>query len=116
MRMAHGLSLVAVVGEIDTIRAMTATYRQLDHQYGGGHARDTVARYLHQGVTPLLTDGRYQFDRRPRAEEDNPATWRPTAKSATPESRGGCYACRCDRRLFVPNERSESADVLTRRS
>ncbi|WFE61773.1 helix-turn-helix transcriptional regulator [Micromonospora sp. WMMD712] len=45
--------------EIDTIRAMTATYRQLDNQYGGGHARDTVARYLHQEVTPLLTNGRY---------------------------------------------------------
>ncbi|MFG1893319.1 helix-turn-helix domain-containing protein [Micromonospora zamorensis] len=45
--------------EIDTIRAMTATYRQLDNQYGGGHARDTVSRYLHQEVTPLLTDGRY---------------------------------------------------------
>ncbi|WP_027659822.1 helix-turn-helix domain-containing protein [Salinispora fenicalii] len=45
--------------EIDTIRAMTATYRQLDNQYGGGHARDTVARYLHQEVTPLLTDGRF---------------------------------------------------------
>lgn len=38
---------------------MTATYRRLDNQYGGGHARDTVARYLHQEVTPLLTDGRY---------------------------------------------------------
>ncbi|WP_431729797.1 helix-turn-helix domain-containing protein [Verrucosispora sp. TAA-831] len=45
--------------EIDTIRAMTVTYRQLDNQYGGGHARDTVARYLHQEVTPLLTNGRY---------------------------------------------------------
>lgn len=45
--------------EIDTIRAMTGTYRQLDNQYGGGHARDTVARYLHQEVTPLLTDGRF---------------------------------------------------------
>ncbi|MFI6785161.1 helix-turn-helix domain-containing protein [Micromonospora sp. NPDC050276] len=45
--------------EIDTIRAMTATYRQLDNQYGGGHARDTVVRCLHQEVTPLLTDGRY---------------------------------------------------------
>ncbi|PTA42901.1 helix-turn-helix domain-containing protein [Micromonospora sp. RP3T] len=45
--------------QIDTIRAMTATYRGLDNQYGGGHARDTVARYLHQEVTPLLIDGRY---------------------------------------------------------
>lgn len=45
--------------DIDTIREMTATYRRLDNQYGGGHARTTVARYLHQEVTPLLTDGRY---------------------------------------------------------
>lgn len=26
---------------------MTAAYRRLDSQYGGGHARDTVARYAH---------------------------------------------------------------------
>lgn len=45
--------------DIDTIREMTSTYRRLDNQYGGGHARATVARYLHQEVTPLLTDGRY---------------------------------------------------------
>ena len=45
--------------DIDTIREMTATYRRLDNQYGGGHARNTVARYLDQEVTPLLTDGRY---------------------------------------------------------
>ncbi|MFX0591258.1 helix-turn-helix domain-containing protein [Melissospora conviva] len=46
--------------EIDTIRAMTVTYRQLDNQYGGGQARDAVARYLHEEVTPLLVDGRYE--------------------------------------------------------
>ncbi|MFF5215942.1 helix-turn-helix domain-containing protein [Micromonospora sp. NPDC000442] len=45
--------------DIDTIREMTATYRRLDNQYGGGHARDNVTRYLHQEVTPLLTQGRY---------------------------------------------------------
>ncbi|MFF4894301.1 helix-turn-helix domain-containing protein [Micromonospora chersina] len=45
--------------DIDTIREMSATYRRLDNQYGGGHVRDTVARYLHQEVTPLLTDGQY---------------------------------------------------------
>ncbi|WP_422733237.1 helix-turn-helix domain-containing protein [Micromonospora sp. WMMD558] len=45
--------------DIDTIREMSATYRRLDNHYGGGHARDTVARYLHQEVTPLLTDGQY---------------------------------------------------------
>lgn len=50
-----------VVGqpEIDTIREMTATYRRLDNQYGGGHARDAVVRYLHREIAPLLTDGRY---------------------------------------------------------
>lgn len=45
--------------DIDTIRAMSTTYRSLDNQYGGGHARNAVTRYLHQEVTPLLTDGRY---------------------------------------------------------
>ncbi|MEV2238466.1 helix-turn-helix transcriptional regulator [Micromonospora sp. NPDC049891] len=45
--------------DIDTIREMTATYRRLDNQYGGGHARANVTRYLHQEVTPLLTEGRY---------------------------------------------------------
>ncbi|TDC33599.1 XRE family transcriptional regulator [Micromonospora sp. 15K316] len=51
-----------VVGtpDIDTIRAMSANYRQLDNQHGGGHARDAVARYLHQDVAPLLTEGRYE--------------------------------------------------------
>ncbi|MGC4803724.1 helix-turn-helix domain-containing protein [Micromonospora sp. DT233] len=51
--------------DIDTIREMTATYRRLDNQYGGGHARETVVRYLHQEVAPILTEGRY-----------NPATGR----------------------------------------
>jgi transcriptional regulator with XRE-family HTH domain len=45
--------------DIDTIREVTATYRRLDNQYGGGHARTAVTRYLHQEVTPLLTDGHY---------------------------------------------------------
>lgn len=45
--------------DIDTIREMTATYRRLDNQYGGGHARDNVVRYLHHEVTPLVTEGRY---------------------------------------------------------
>ncbi|MFE9960595.1 helix-turn-helix domain-containing protein [Micromonospora sp. NPDC005299] len=45
--------------DIDTIREMTTTYRRLDNQYGGGHARDAVSRYVHQEVAPLLNDGRY---------------------------------------------------------
>ncbi|MGK5675969.1 helix-turn-helix domain-containing protein [Micromonospora sp. URMC 106] len=50
-----------IVGQpdIDTIREMATTYRRLDNQYGGGHARDTVARYLNHEVTPLVTEGRY---------------------------------------------------------
>ncbi|MEU5907509.1 helix-turn-helix domain-containing protein [Micromonospora sp. NPDC047467] len=46
--------------DIETIREMTATYRRLDNQYGGGHARAAVVRYLHQEVTPLLHNGRYE--------------------------------------------------------
>jgi transcriptional regulator with XRE-family HTH domain/tetratricopeptide (TPR) repeat protein len=45
--------------EIETIREMTGTYRRLDNQYGGGHARNAVARYLDQEITPLLEEGRY---------------------------------------------------------
>ncbi|MGW3785682.1 helix-turn-helix domain-containing protein [Micromonospora chokoriensis] len=45
--------------DIDTIREMTSTYRRLDNQHGGGHARETLARYLNHEVTPLLTEGRY---------------------------------------------------------
>ncbi|AXO32601.1 helix-turn-helix domain-containing protein [Micromonospora sp. B006] len=45
--------------DIDTIRQMTATYRRLDNQYGGGHARDNVTRFLHHEVAPLVTEGRY---------------------------------------------------------
>lgn len=45
--------------DIDTIREMTSTYRRLDNQYGGGHARDNVVRYLNQEAAPLVTEGRY---------------------------------------------------------
>ncbi|MFI6270976.1 helix-turn-helix domain-containing protein [Micromonospora zamorensis] len=46
--------------DIETIREMSATYRRLDNQYGGGHSRFAVARYLHQEVTPILKDGHYE--------------------------------------------------------
>jgi transcriptional regulator with XRE-family HTH domain len=50
-----------VVGtpDVDTIREVTSAYRRLDNQYGGGHAREAVARYLDQEVAPLLRDGRF---------------------------------------------------------
>ncbi|MFI7603073.1 helix-turn-helix domain-containing protein [Actinoplanes sp. NPDC049681] len=45
--------------DVGTIREVTATYRRLDDEYGGGHARDAVARYLHTEVAPLLQEGRF---------------------------------------------------------
>lgn len=45
--------------DIGTIREVTATYRRLDDEYGGGHARDAVARYLDGEVAPLLQEGRF---------------------------------------------------------
>lgn len=40
--------------DVDAVRAMTATFRDLDNQVGGGRVRPTVAQYLHSSVGPLL--------------------------------------------------------------
>lgn len=45
----HSGSRSAGQPDIDTIREVAATYRRLDNQYGGGHARNTVAQYLDRG-------------------------------------------------------------------
>jgi len=45
--------------DVDTIREMTTTFRRLDNQYGGGHVRESVVRYLDREVAPLLQDGRF---------------------------------------------------------
>ncbi len=45
--------------DVDMIREMTGTLRQLDNQYGGGRTRATVARYLSGDIAPLLHDGRF---------------------------------------------------------
>jgi hypothetical protein len=49
-----------LVGEpdIEMIRRITAVYRALDNQYGGGHVRDSVVRFLSNEVADLLA-GRY---------------------------------------------------------
>ncbi|OLB81588.1 MAG: hypothetical protein AUI14_02780 [Actinobacteria bacterium 13_2_20CM_2_71_6] len=49
------------VGEpdVDTIRRVTSTFRALDNQYGGGHIRVPVVRFLDAEVAPLLLNGRY---------------------------------------------------------
>jgi hypothetical protein len=44
---------------IESIRAMTKTFRSLDNRFGGGHARDSVIRYLATEVAPLIRDGRF---------------------------------------------------------
>ena len=41
------------------IREMTATFRKLDNQFGGGQPRASLVRYLSHEVAPLLIDGRY---------------------------------------------------------
>lgn len=40
--------------DVETVRRMTSTLRTLDNQYGGGHIRETVVRFLDADVAPLL--------------------------------------------------------------
>lgn len=49
------------VGEANVagIRDLTATFRRLDNQFGGGHARTSVVQYLADEVAPLLKHGSY---------------------------------------------------------
>ena len=44
--------------DIETVRRMTSTYRTLDNQFGGGHIRDSLVRFLNADVTELI-NGRY---------------------------------------------------------
>ncbi|MGW4799327.1 hypothetical protein ACWEPC_43615 [Nonomuraea sp. NPDC004297] len=50
----HGRGGRAGAGEVARLRAATAAFADLDDQYGGGHARASVAAYLSREVTPLL--------------------------------------------------------------
>ena len=45
--------------DVDMIREMTGTFRQLDNQYGGGQMRTTAVRYLDAEIAPLLRNGRF---------------------------------------------------------
>jgi transcriptional regulator with XRE-family HTH domain len=45
--------------DVDMIREMTGTFRQLDNQFGGGRLRQTMVRYLDSEIAPLLRDGRF---------------------------------------------------------
>lgn len=44
--------------DVEVVRRITAAYRELDNQFGGGHIRDSVVRFLDGEVSALLR-GRY---------------------------------------------------------
>jgi transcriptional regulator with XRE-family HTH domain/tetratricopeptide (TPR) repeat protein len=48
--------------DVQIIREMAQTFRQLDNRFGGGHARSALTNYLACDVSPLLREGRYQDD------------------------------------------------------
>ena len=43
--------------EVEAIRRLTGTFRELDNRFGGGYARSTVVQYLHAEVAPMLREG-----------------------------------------------------------
>jgi hypothetical protein len=45
--------------DVETVRRATSMFRMLDNEYGGGHVRERVVRFLNAEVTPLLRDGRF---------------------------------------------------------
>jgi len=53
----HGERLVGLP-DIEMIKSITATYRTLDNQFGGGRVRDSVVRFLEGDVAAVL-QGRY---------------------------------------------------------
>jgi transcriptional regulator with XRE-family HTH domain len=46
--------------DVETIRAITATYRGLDNRFGGGHSRSAVLRYLQLEVLPCVHSGDFR--------------------------------------------------------
>jgi hypothetical protein len=47
------------MADIETVRAMTNTFRQLDNKFGGGHSRSQANAYLTAIVDPMVGNGRY---------------------------------------------------------
>ena len=45
--------------DVEAIREVTKTFLRLDNLFGGGRARPTVIRYLHDEIAPLLRQGNY---------------------------------------------------------
>ncbi|MEU5694203.1 helix-turn-helix transcriptional regulator [Actinosynnema sp. NPDC020468] len=46
--------------EVEVMRGMTRTFRQLDNRFGGGHARSVVGNYLVGEAVPMLRGGRFR--------------------------------------------------------
>ena len=44
--------------DVEVVRQMTSTYRSLDNQFGGGHIRESLLRFLNHDVAELI-NGRY---------------------------------------------------------
>jgi hypothetical protein len=57
----HGTVHVGLA-QVDAIRQVTATFRHLDNQLGGGYARTTVVQYLADEVAPMLRSGSYSAE------------------------------------------------------
>jgi hypothetical protein len=47
------------MADVETVRAMTNTFRGLDNKFGGGHSRSQVNAYLTSIVDPMVGNGRY---------------------------------------------------------
>ncbi|GAA0901305.1 helix-turn-helix domain-containing protein [Virgisporangium aurantiacum] len=47
--------------DVEMVRRITGAYRTLDNQFGGGHVRESLVRFLDGEVAPLLR-GRYDAD------------------------------------------------------
>ncbi|MFC0037670.1 transcriptional regulator [Actinomadura rayongensis] len=49
-----GRTITVGRGDVEAVRTTVHMFENLDHQFGGGHARTAAAQYLHSQVTPLL--------------------------------------------------------------
>ncbi|MBO2461538.1 transcriptional regulator [Actinomadura violacea] len=49
-----GRTLTVGRSDVEAVRTTVHMFEDLDHQFGGGHARTAAVQYLHSQVTPLL--------------------------------------------------------------
>ena len=47
------------VEEVQAVRAVTATFRALDHRFGGGYGRSSITAYLNDQAAPMLNQASY---------------------------------------------------------